>query len=322
MGGSAAKTAKKFPLPQSILATRAAWLHHVDKKTNVEIANELGIHRLRVPKLLDFAEESGIATISVAAPSGVDARRSDELRVRFGLSEALVVPTVNPAPGSVGALAARYVGEVLIGGGRLGLAWGKSISEVVAAVEATAAFPKCDIVQLIGGIPALERSLHASELLGRLGAVTAGRTFALHAPMILPSAATAAGLRTEESIARTLAAAAEADVALVGVGSWEPPLSRVIDELTEPDRLAGLSEGITADICGIFVDRHGQIIGEDISERMISVTADDLRRVPLRVAVAYGQEKVSALAATLKSGLINVIVTDGPTADGLMAFQK
>lgn len=320
MGGSEAVTAKKFELPKSVLATRVAWLHHVDQKTNVEIAEELGIHRLKVPKLLDYAEESGIATISIAAPSGVDARRSDALRAQYGLSEALVVPG-GSVSGSVGALAARYAGEVLIGSGKLGVAWGRSIAEVVSAMEAMPTFPQCDLVQLIGGIPALERSLHASELLGRLGAVTGGRTFALHAPMILPSASTAAGLRTEESIGRTLAAAAEVDVALVGIGSWVPPLSRVIVELSEADRLAGLAQGIAADICGVFVDGEGRVVGDEISRRMISVTAEDLRGIPLRVAVAHGSEKISAVAASLKSGLINVLVTDAPTADGLLAVQ-
>ncbi len=321
MEGSDAVATKKFALPKSVLATRVAWLHHVDKKTNVEIAEELGIHRLKVPKLLDFAEESGIASISIAAPAGVDAPRSDALRAQFGLSEALVV-SEGSAPGSVGALTARYAGEVLIGSGKLGVAWGKSIAEVVTAIEAMPSFPQCDLVQLIGGIPALERSLHASELLGRLGAVTRGRTFALHAPMILPSAATAAGLRNEESIARTLAAASEVDVAVVGVGSWDPALSRVIAELSEPDRLAGLAQGIAADICGVFVDADGAVVGEEISQRMISVTAEDLRGTPLRVAVAYGSEKVGAISAALKSGLVNVLVTDGPTADALLNLNQ
>lgn len=316
-----ANEARKVALPPAALAARAAHLHHVDGRTNIEIADELGISRLRVPKLLDLARETGIVRIDIRPPAGFDAYRSSALRKLYSLSEALVTPS-GAAPGAVGLLAARYVREVLNGGGKLGVAWGRAIAGLVDGLEAVGSVPPVDVVQLIGGTPTVAGALHASELLGRLSALTPGQIFALQAPMILPSEATAKGLRAEESVARTLAAIPTVDIAVVGIGAWEEGTSRVYSEFKPRDQRRGTVDHVAADLCGVFVDSRGHLTGQELSDRMISATADDFKAIPLTAGIAYGPEKVLAIDAALKSGLLNVIATDASTADALLQHAQ
>lgn len=310
---------------ESILASRAATLHYKERKTNLTIAKEMGISRFRVARLLDQAIAEGIVQISIAAPFGDDPELSEALRNRYGLEHALVLPASEDEDGDrftkrgVSALAANFLQQVLRKGNRIGVSWGSTMDSVAYAMETIPTFPQVDIVQMIGGITTLKGSLHASELLRRLAAVTGGQTYALHAPLILPDAETAQGLRAEKSVARTLGMISKVDVAVVGVGSWNPRSSGLVEVLSERDVAGGLAENVVADICGVLFNAHGSAVAGSISDRMISATIEDLRAIPLRLAVATGQEKAPALQVVLKAGVINALATDAQTARALLA---
>lgn len=311
------RTAESRAIHLGGLAARAAHLHHAEGWTNIQIADELGVGRLRVPKLLEHAEATGIVRVEINTPTGYDAERSNRVRSDHALSEVLV-PTASGSA-AVGQLLARYLREVLVSSGTMGMSWGASVEQVVAGMEGMGGFPRIDAVQLIGGIPAVEDSLHVSGLLRRVAVLTGGAAFVLHAPMVVPTAVTAVGLRAEESAAHTFAAMKTLDVAVVGVGSWNPPLSRVLRELSAADRARGQEQQVLADVCGVFLDAAGEVVALDVSERMISITTDELAAAPVRVAIATGAAKVGSLKAALRSGLINVLATDAVTADALSA---
>ena len=183
---------------------RVAHLHHEQGRTNIEIAEEMGISRLSIPALLRQAEAEGTVSYLIKPPAGLDADRSDRVREKYSLAEALI-PTSTLST-AVAALTARYLRELLVGGAVVGVSWGELVARVVRELEARGPLPQCDIVQLLGGTTSLQSSLHATELVGRLSVLTGGAAYALHAPLVLPDVITADGLRREESIARTLEA--------------------------------------------------------------------------------------------------------------------
>jgi DNA-binding transcriptional regulator LsrR (DeoR family) len=62
----------------------------------------------------------------------------------------------------------------------------------------------------------------------------------------------------------------------------------------------------------------GLFIDDEWSRRTISISLDALRRVPRVMAIAAGSTKVAAVLGALRSGVLHVIVTDRPTAEGVM----
>ncbi|WP_185202830.1 sugar-binding transcriptional regulator [Glaciihabitans sp. INWT7] len=308
----------------SLLAHRVAWLHFVDHETNLAIAEKLGISRFRVAKLIDLAIDTGIVSITFNSPSETDEALSERVRRRYKLSQVLVAPAVSDSEDPrrtkqrVSQLAARYVSEVLVSGSVLGVAWGSTLDGVATAVESLGGLPTCDVVQMIGEIPTVENSLHASELLRRFKNATGGRSFPLHAPLLVPDEATARGLKSEASIARTLRKVDEIDVAILAVGSWRPPSSRLVDVMPLADVEEGHRLGVQADVCGVLLDLHGNEIVSNASRRMIATTSAQLRAIPLTVGIASGPEKIAAIKATVLSGLINTLVTDEASAQALL----
>jgi DNA-binding transcriptional regulator LsrR (DeoR family) len=308
----------------SLLGYRAAVLHYFEHKSNLAIAKELGVSRFRVARLLDQAVESGTVKISISAPFGEDVELGQRLRDRFSLVHALVTPTNSESDPlaikrSAATLAAAFLQQTLIEGMVVGVSWGSTLDAVANAATALKTdYPRCDLVQLFGGVPTLKGSLHASELLRRFADLLRGSTYALQAPLIVPSLETADGLRGEESIARTLAMVSNVDVAVLGVGAWEPVASGLVEVLPAAEVKKAQEAGVFADICGLLMDRDGNFVAHDLTDRMITATADAMLQIPLRLAIATGIDKAEAVHAAIKAGVINSLVTDSVTATILL----
>src|ERR1700730_3111116 len=96
---------------KDILAT-ATWLYHHQKLTQQQVADELGLSRPTVVRLLRQALEQGLVTVSLRSDLLRQMERSVEIAQRFGLEEVFIVPTaaahseadVRRAVGEMGAL--------------------------------------------------------------------------------------------------------------------------------------------------------------------------------------------------------------------------
>ena len=143
-----------------------------------------------------------------------------------------------------------------------------------------------------------------------------GTVTTLHVPMILSSAHIAAAMRQEPQIATALAL-----VALEGVGATEGDrLSPVFDAYVTPHMVKEIrAQGAVATVCGHFIDAQGRPVCSELSDRIISVELDRLKRIALVIGVAWGQEKVKAIKACLVGGYISALATDQATAESLLA---
>ena len=69
--------------------------YFLEDRSKVQIAEEIGVSRFRVARMLEQARELGIVHISVEAPSDVDLDASRRLAERYGLRQALVLSGVD-----------------------------------------------------------------------------------------------------------------------------------------------------------------------------------------------------------------------------------
>ena len=64
-------------------------------------------------------------------------------------------------------------------------------------------------------------------------------------------------------------------------------------------------------------DALGRPVGH-LERRTIAITWDQMAAIPTVVAVAAGPTKIDAIAGALETGCVGVLVTDEPTAHGLL----
>ncbi|MCF6523859.1 sugar-binding transcriptional regulator [Streptomyces sp. JJ36] len=303
---------------------------YLEGKSKIQIADEFGVSRFKVARVLETALERDLVRIEIRVPAELDAERSDALRARYGLRHAVVVESPVDAadavpgataddaaadPENLGEVAADLLGELVTEGDVLGLAWGRSTIHMAAALRQ---LPPCTVVQLTGVYDAGTADRGSVEAVRRAAEVAGGEAHPIYAPMLLPDPATATALRSQTGIARAFEYFDKVTVAAVSIGSWEPGISTVHDMLSDSERAHYSSLGVAAEMSAHLFDAEGRRIGRDLGERCITVEADRLRRIPEVVAIAGGQRKSEAIAAVLRSGLVTSLVTDTAAADHLL----
>jgi len=294
---------------------------YLEGKSKIQIADEFGVSRFKVARVLETALERDLVRIEIRVPAELDADRSDALRARYGLRHVVVVESPSEAaddgadPENLGEVAAGLLGELVTEGDVLGLAWGRSTIHMAAALRQ---LPPCTVVQLTGVYDAGTADRGSVEAVRRAAEVAGGEAHPIYAPMLLPDSATAATLRSQTGIARAFEYFDKVTVAAVSIGSWETGISTVHDMVSDAERDHYSSLGVAAEMSAHLFDTEGRRIGRDLGERCITVEAERLRRIPEVVAIAGGQRKAEAIGAVLRSGLVTSLVTDTAAADFLL----
>jgi DNA-binding transcriptional regulator LsrR (DeoR family) len=80
------------------------------------------------------------------------------------------------------------------------------------------------------------------------------------------------------------------------------------------EQVALRRQGAVGDICLRFFDADGNHIRSTLDDRVLGIPVRQLRQVPRRIAIAGGTRKWGAIAACVKSGWVNVLITDVATA--------
>jgi len=303
-------------MDEQIETAAVARRHYVAGRSKVQIADEFGISRFKVTRLLQEALKQGIVTITVSLPQGVDDELSIGLRERFGLERAVVVASPDERPeavrNSIGQAAAQVLMETIREGDVVGISSGRTISATAQHITSLA---RCDLVQLTG--MALSVEANSVELVRRVSAISGGTPHAIYAPLTVATATTASALRADPSIMQAIELFPKVTIAVVAVGSWDPPDSQLLLSLQPAERKALLARDVCADIAGGLLDSQGHSL-EDLADRTIGISLEELKVVPQLMVIGGGARKVNAIHAVLKSQMASVLVTDVSVARAIL----
>ncbi|GII22700.1 sugar-binding transcriptional regulator [Planosporangium mesophilum] len=303
-----------------VLTASVARRYYLDGKSKVEIADEFSLSRFKVARLIQTALTAGIVRIEIGYPGTIDVELSGRLQTRYGLRHAVVVDTLEEDAVSLhrnlGEAAADLLTEIVTPDDVLGLAWARSVAAMTVALTRLAPVP---IVQLTGALARAETDDSSIDLVRAAARVSGGPAHFFHAPLVVPNAATARAMRKQPEIARAFGLFGSVTKAVVGVGRWAAGQSTIYDAAEERDRKLMRRLGTCAEISGVTINAEGQPVHAGLSERMIGISAPELRAIPEVIAIAYGVAKAPAARAVLRSGLVSGLVTHTTLATALLA---
>jgi DNA-binding transcriptional regulator LsrR (DeoR family) len=310
------------------LLARVSTLYYEDDRTQGSIAQELGISRVKVYRLLKEARAQGVVEITVHWQVDRDKELEDALANAFGLDTALVLRvSQHYDPGRVlanlGELVARELGARLADGMSLAICLGRS---TYAAIEALPAGfqPRIKVVQAIGSMPTALGEVDSSELVRRLGQKVGVEVTYLPSPPVADNVSAAAVLRRQPEIRDALVAAREADVALVGIGNLQPGENAFVRAgyITTSELQAVKAAGAVGEVVGWPYDISGEVLANRFTERLIGIRLEELGRIPTTFGVAAGLEKLEAILGALQGGWIRIFATDSLTASAVLSRRK
>lgn len=305
------------------LLYRTAKAYYDDGLTQQQIGERFGLSRVKISRLLREAREDKVVQITIASPPGSNADLERQLESTYGLKEALVVTCsgtdTSTIVGQLGPAAAACLARCLQGKEVVALSWGTAVLSVVNALSPMN-LPDVRVVQFLGGLGELEAETHGAELARRMAQALGAKPRLIHAPGIVKDKIVRDALAMDPQVADTLELAGRADVALVGIGVFEPDATLLSsgNALTAEETDSLRSSGVAGDIALQFFDSEGRKVRHPINDRIVGTDLDRIKQIPRVIGVAGGQAKTRVIRAALRGGLINVLVTDDQTAKRLL----
>jgi deoxyribonucleoside regulator len=294
--------------------------YHELGKTQNEIADSLGISRSQVSRALKQAQDEGIVVIHVIPPEFDFTDLEAKLCSVFGLRDAAVI--LGSAGSSrlltqnLGMAGAKYLDKTLKAGHVVGVSWGATLRELVAAFSETKPTPReIMVVPLLGGQGQASPDLQVNDIASRVSMTFSGSHLYLHAPSFVDTPEARATMLNDSNIKNVADKWATADVAVMGIGCFVPPSTLLEEGGFPPDELIELAKmGVVGDICMRFFDVHGEPVNTPLGERIIGASLEQLKSIECVVAVAGGVNKAQAILGALRTGVVDVLITDDVAA--------
>lgn len=308
------------------LLARVASMYYDADLNQTQIAEELGISRSSVSRLLSEAREYGVVNITIRWPANTSRDIAAELSQKFPEAEIHVIRGSGHGYSQVvemlGRMAARLLEQKLQDDMILGISWNTGVYQVVRAFRAARRLG-VRVIQLTGSAGVVNPLLDGPDLARWLAQMLGGQYLYLPAPLVVDSTATRDALLNDRSISESLELAAQADIALVGIGTVFPPLSSLsqIGYLSDKELAAIARMGGVGDILTTFYDIEGRILPLELHERIIGLPLDKLRDINCVIGVAAGEAKAEAIIGALNAGYVDCLVTDDSAAIRVLALM-
>ncbi|WP_437757434.1 sugar-binding transcriptional regulator [Sorangium sp. So ce1389] len=316
----------RAPLTEELrLIARVAYLYHMQHQKQSDIAAQLDISQATVSRALKRAEKEDIVRITVNMPTGVYTQLESELCARYGLKAAIVVHCEDESDEAIfdhiGGAAAYYVETTLGANEVVGLSsWSSSLLAMVNAMHPLAKATNAKVVQILGGVGNPSAKIYASRITEQFAALVQGEAIYLPAPGVASSIQMHEELMENPFVSQAVEFFNRITLGLLGIGCVEP--SRLLmssGNVFTADELAMLHErGAVGDICLRFYDVNGEPVLTPLSDRVISVQLEQLKRARRSVGIAGGARKINAIRGAINGRWINVLITDHMTALRLM----
>lgn len=303
---------------QMLLMAGVARRYYLEQRSRVQIAEELGLSRFQVGRLLERARETGLVRIEIGLPDDLEMDLSVQLQDRFGLRYCAVTQAPDDSlqllRSSVGQAATSLLQEIVTDRDVVGIS---STRTLMGLPDLEDGFSRCAVVQITGAVSRID-AWDVMEAVRRFTRAGGGPAYLYYAPMVCPDDSGPDTYRKQPDFVRCQQLFRELTVCAIGIGAWGDELSTVYEAASAHDRETARDLSVCAEVVGLLLDDQGRTVQTPIDERMIGISEAELRSVPTRIGIAFDARKSAAVRATLKSGLINGIVIDRALAEAVL----
>ncbi|MBX3096405.1 MAG: sugar-binding transcriptional regulator [Fimbriimonadaceae bacterium] len=304
-----------------LLTVRVAELYYDEDKTQDQIGALLGITRWKVGRLLARGRERGIVRIEIVHPRARRLGIERELRDKFGLKDAVVVPVAENIRARVAQAAADYLTALRPVPRTLGISWGRTMDDVAHHLPMAWA-NGVTVVQINGGVSLNKRPGTASTTAAEIARKGRGQAILLPSPAILERIETKRAIVGDRTVAAVLDRAKRSDVFLYSAGVADGTSVLVDTGYLAKDTITELvRRGAVGDVLGRYIDSNGNPVDPGLDDRTVGLDLKDLRRASSSILVVAGEAKHPVARAVVTSQLCSVIVTDEDTATMLLGEE-
>ena len=301
---------------------QVATLYYYQGLTTETIAGMMNFSRPKVSRLLNLARQNGLVEIHIVNVQNSLKPLELLIKDQFGLKQVHIVPV----PKLLGEIVwqewvtrytANYLNTILESGNTLAVAWGTTISGIVAHL-----IPKrltgVTIVQLNGsGNTYTPDNQYAANILQKFAENYQASFMLFPVPTFFDYKETKAALWRERSIQKIIEIQQRADILLYSIGAVNGgvPSHVYSNGYLEPKDLQALEdERVIGDLATVFFREDGSYEDIPLNQRASGPPLQLYKTASRAICVVSGRAKVSGLHAALRAGYMNELIIDEPTA--------
>ncbi len=301
---------------------RAAELYYEQSVGQNDIARIMGCSAATVSRLLAGAQDSGVVKFHIERSGDRVPALSRELRDRFGIREAVVVPSSGSAETdlrAVGDAAADLLLSAIEPHSKIGVTWGQTLAHMVQSLSTPGREPihleGIEVLQLSGALGQGNPEIDGPQLALRLADIFGGVCRLVPAPALVDSVQLCQSLMRQSQVATALSRAEHPDIVVLGIGCLDPALCSLqrAGYLGDAERQAAINAGAVGHVFARMIDSQGREVG-DYAQRVVGVPLDAIRRARLSIGISASTAKVPAILAALRGGYFNTLVLDEASA--------
>ena len=305
-----------------ILLEQIAEMYYVNGMSQDEIAVKVSMSRANISKLLKTCVREKIIEFKINYSISPRAALAGAIEERFGLKKAFVVPSDSReelSKNNVGNEASAYLESVLVSGMLIGVSWGTTLYHVVNNLHPKKTV-RADVIQMVGGISAKSVDTDGQDLTKKMAHALNGKSYIMQVPMIVQSRVLKDLLMEEPNVAEHFKMFERIDMAIVGLGSNRAEFSAIFKSgnITREDTESITSLGAVGNLCGRHIDINGNLYTSSISDKVIGIELQQLKKIETVIGVAVGFEKTEAALGSLRGGYIDVLIIDENLAHGIL----
>lgn len=313
------------------LLKKIAELYYEENLTQAQIARQFNMSRSNIQRLLQLARDKGIVQITIRELETINTELQEKLECTFGLKQALVTREATGlellAKRNLPGAAAQLFADIVQDNHIVGIGWGRSVLATVLNLPPVTRHAK--FVPVAGGLGQGQEQFQINEISRKVSQMLEGIWLPVYAPGIVVESEARDAILSATSISGAVGNWDILDVCLVGIGAFHyrsslsPILSLLGDESLIRESEDSLKKtGAVGNICDRYFRLDGSLCDTHIERCQISITFEQLRRVPNVLGVAFGPEKVSAIYGALNTQCLDVLATDEETAGAVLKLAS
>ncbi len=315
---------------ESYLLYRIARDYYEYDMPQKEIATRENISRPHVSRLLKKAKECGIVSIEIRKPNSLGTDQMvAKLKELSGLEIVEVVQSTQAQfrnPEEITKLisdhASANIIKYLIGCQKIGVGIGKTLYSTVKKMNPQE-LEDADIVPLVGVAKKCSSSMQCNLIVSLLADATKSIGYFTNLPIVVDKAER----ETELFVTRYEELKKEwdaLDVAIVGLGEPYKSVKKefILNEATDVYKQIIAKSKNVGDLLVTYFRRDGSEVIVRNSYMTVSVTLENIKRIPKVICLAGGEKKVMGILTAIENKYISGLVTDTYTANELIELLQ
>ncbi|MGN8851789.1 sugar-binding transcriptional regulator [Anaerobiospirillum succiniciproducens] len=295
--------------------------YYEQNQTQDQIAQDMGLSRPSVSRILQYCKDKNIVQVKVVNPF-VNFEDSERLlEQKYKLRKVLIAksPSDNDMVimQSISAKAASYLNDSVCNSDVIGVCWGRTLY-TIAKLLTPRMVKGVKVVQLKGGVSYSLYNTHAKEILDTFTQKFNALGYYLPLPTFFSDLKTKQIVEKDPFVNDILELGRTANIAIFTVGAFNA--DSVIFNLSNISARQRriLEREAVGDIVSRLINSSGKICSKELDERTNGINLDELKAKSQRILVAGGSDKWPAIKAALAGGYANILITDQFTAHFLL----